>query len=135
MAISVRGMDGDYFTQASVDGLAGRFLTCYYKLVFTGNYSTGGDTLDFTNGGVNSSVPNAQARGIVSVAAVANGAGTTVSVAGGNYAPLSPAALPTNTVTTWKLKIFAHGGTEYSAGAYGSDVTGDIVTLRVVYAR
>ena len=125
MAISVKGFDGNPFDQNSIEGLAGRFITTICKLVFTGSYTTGGDTLDLS--GVQ---PPAQSRGIVDVKVIANGPASSVSANGGEYTPITNTAL-----ASWKLKIFATAGTEYSAGAYSTDVTTDVVFLEIKWAR
>ena len=128
MAITVNGFDGNPFNQSSV-AYFDRMLRTVYRLTFTGSYATSGDTLDFTNGGVNSAVPAAAVR-LVSVVAYGNGTGSTITALGGIYIPTVGTAL-----TNWLLEIFKVGGTQYSAGAYSTDVTGDIVFLEVNWAR
>lgn len=130
MSIKIGGFNGNNFDQNSIQGLEGRFLETIHKLTFSGSYSTGGDTLDFTNGGVNSAVPPAQSQGIVSINVVANGPASSVSSNGGNYQ-----AQKGTTLANGKLKVFSTAGTELSAGAYPSGVTTDVVYLLVKWAR
>ena len=128
MAITVNGYDGNPFTQASV-AYFDRTIRTIYRLAFSGSYATSGDTLDFTNGGVNSAVPG-YATKIISVVAYGNGTGSTITALGGIYVPTVGTA-----ITNWLLEIFKVGGTQYSAGAYSTDVTGDVVFLEVNWAR
>lgn len=128
MTIKVNGFDGNPFDQRSIITQQ-HFFLCLYKLSFSGSYATGGDTLDFTNGGVNSAVPPLAGLPI-RIAPSAQGATDSVSEEGGIYQYL-PGTLLTNN----KLEIYANGGTEYSAGAYNADVLTDVVFLEVYWER
>lgn len=132
MAVAVNGWDGNAFDQNSIDAVASRFLKTLCRLTLSGNYTTGGDTLDFSNGGVNSAVPP-NSRGISQVSIKSNGPAASVGANGGNYQfiPGSGASPWTNA----KLKVFATAGTQYASGAYGSDATTDIVECEVWWAR
>jgi len=130
MAVAtVNGFDGNAFDQNSIDAVAARFIKTLCRIALSGTYVTGGVPLDFSNGGVNSSVPP-QSRGIAQVSLRSNGPASSVGANGGNYEYI-PGTNPTN----GKLKIFATAGTEYSAGALGTDATTDIVMAEVWYAR
>jgi hypothetical protein len=99
----------------NVDGSASNFVYAVATLTFSGNYPTGGDTLDFTT--VADKLPSTQ---IVQVFAESQNGNS------GYYIPVQGAAL-----NTWKLKAFIGGGTEIGAGAYPGTVTGDIVQLSI----
>jgi len=99
----------------NVDSSASNFVYAVATLTFTGNYVTGGDTLDFTT--VADKLPS---DSIVQVFAESQNGNS------GYYIPIQGTAL-----NNWKLKAFVGGGTEISAGAYPGTVTGDIVQLSV----
>lgn len=131
--VVVQGFDGNPFDQKSVIQWM-RFITTLHKLILSGNYITGGDTVDWTNGGVNSAVPSAQAfqsTGPVRCDINDNApSGSTVLGKGGNYI-----LIPGATISTWKLKIFVTAGTEYTQGAYGADATGDTIIVKSDWGR
>jgi hypothetical protein len=99
----------------NVDSSASNFVYAIASLTFSGNYPTGGDTLDFT--AVADKLPSTQI--VQAFAESQNGNG-------GYYVALAGSAL-----NNWKLKCFQPGGTEISAGAYPSSVTNDIVQLSI----
>jgi hypothetical protein len=93
----------------------------------SGNYSTGGDTLDWTqimNQAVAASgaVPSAQSPQQVAIWSQ-NGSFN-------QYSPLQGSGL-----NNWKLKVAAPGGTEIGAGAYPGGVTGDIIVFQAQFKR
>jgi hypothetical protein len=130
MSIKVTGWDGNPFDQNSIESNAGRFIVTHCRFVLSGSYTSNGDTLDFTNGGVNSAVPPAQNRGIASIQVQGNGPAGSIGANGGNYTPI-----PGSNLTNWLLKIFATAGSQYSAGAYSTDATSDIIAATIVWAR
>lgn len=132
MAIAVNGFDGKAFSQNSADGLSGRFIRTYHLLTFSGNYSTGGDTLDFTNGGVASAVPPL-ARTLVAAAVISQGPAAGLEGSGGFYHFINGAAF--NSCKLQAFKNTAGSVAEYAAGAYGADVTGDVVVIEAIWAR
>ena len=99
----------------NVDSSASNFVYAVATLTFSGNYPTGGDTLDFTQ--VSNQLPSDT---IVQVFAESQNGNS------GYYIPIQGSAL-----NIWKLKDFAGGGTELSAGAYPVSVTNDIVQLSI----
>jgi hypothetical protein len=102
-------------TPANVDGSGSNFTYAVATLAFSGNYPTGGDTLDFTQ--VADKLPSTQI--IQAFAESQNGnPGYYVAIAG-------------TALNNWKLKAFTGGGTEISAGAYPAGVTSDIVQLAI----
>jgi len=98
-----------------VDGSASNFVYAVATLTFSGNYATGGDTLDFTQ-----VADKLGGSALVQVFAESQNGNA------GYYVPVQGSAL-----NNWKLKAFIAGGTEVSAGAYPGSVTGDIVQLSI----
>lgn len=104
-------------TPNNVDGSPSNFFFGAGTLTFSGSYTTGGDTLDFTP--VMGLLPTSQAP--VQVAAWSQG-GTPFA-----YVPIQGSSF-----NNWKLKIFQAGGAEIAAGAYPAGVTGDIVAFQIL---
>ena len=102
-------------TPNNVDSSASNFIYALATLTFSGNYPTGGDTLDFTT--VADKLASDQ---LVQVFADSQNGNS------GYYVPVQGTAL-----NNWKLKAFVGGGTEISAGAYPAGVTADIVQLAI----
>ena len=102
-------------TPNNVDSSASNFVYAIATLTFSGNYPTGGDTIDFTT--VADKLPSTTV--IQAFAESQNGNG-------GYYVAVQGAAL-----NNWKLKAFNGGGTELTAGAYPASVTTDVVQLSV----
>ena len=99
----------------NVDSSANNFVYAVAALTFSGNYATGGDTLDFTQ--IANVLPSDT---IVQVFAESQNGNS------GYYVPVQGTAL-----NNWKLKAFVGGGTEITPGAYPSTVTTDIVQLSI----
>jgi hypothetical protein len=99
----------------NVDGSGSNLFYAIGSLTFSGNYPTGGDTLDFTT--VADKLPSDQ---IIQVFADSQNGNA------GYYVPVQGSAL-----NNWKLKAFSGGGTELSAGAYPASVTSDIVQITI----
>jgi hypothetical protein len=138
MAVTLLGFDGNAFDQRSILSDGGRFVRTVTRIKLTGSYTAGGDTLDFTNGGGTPASPTT-----VPPAQQANSTGPvrcvicdgpspagSVNANGGDYV-IIPGTNPTN----WLLKIFATAGTQYAAGAYGTDATTDTVSIESWWAR
>ena len=102
-------------TPLNVDSSASNFVYAIATLTFSGNYPTGGDTLDFTQ--VADKLPSTQ---IVQAFAESQNGNS------GYYVPVQGSAL-----NNWKLKAIAAGGAELTAGAYPASVTSDIVQLSI----
>ncbi len=100
---------------ANVDSSASNFVYAIATLSFSGNYTTGGDTLDFTQ--VTNQLPS----------------DTIVQAFAGsqNGNSMYYTAVQGSALNTWKLKCFLGGGTELTAGAYPASVTTDIVQLSI----
>jgi len=130
MAIFVGGYNAAPFDQNSIEAGQGRTLRTLHRLVLSGNYTTGGDTLDFTNAGVSSAVPTPQSRGLLAARVYSNGPAGSVGANGGNYE-----FIPGTTLANGKLKIFATAGVEYANGAYGANATSDVVFVEATWGR
>lgn len=100
---------------SNVDGSGSNFSYAIGTLTFSGNYPTGGDTLDFTT--VADKMPSTQ---IVQAFAESQNGNS------GYYVAIAGSAL-----NNWKLKAFTGGGTEISAGAYPASITGDVVQVAI----
>jgi hypothetical protein len=138
MTITVNGFDGNPVGQNSFDGMQGRFIKTYLRVALSGNCPAGGDTLDLTNGGVNSAVPPL-GRVIESILPKehAGGASGSSFMGSGGYCEVS--GIPGVTApNAWKLQFFAAGGTQQS-GAYtgftGGSALVDVIELEVNWAR
>ena len=143
MSVQVLGIDSNPFDQNSIEVPQGRFLRTYVVFKLSGNYVSGGDALDLTNGGgtlaAPSVIPQAQVRGLASID-IRPIAKTTaaLSAVGGAYACISPGGvvpIPNSALNALKLKLFLVTNAEYSAGAYGSDALGDIVVAELTWMR
>jgi hypothetical protein len=99
----------------NVDSSASNFVYAIGTLIFSGNYPTGGDTLDFTQ--VADKLLSTQ---IVQAFAESQNGNS------GYYIPVQGSAL-----NNWKLKAFVGGGTEVTAGAYPASITSDVVQLSI----
>ena len=99
MAITISLVPGN------VDSSASNFVYAVATLAFSGNYPTGGDTLDFTQ--ITNALPSDT---VVQVFAESQNGNS------GYYIPIQGTAL-----NNWKLKAFVGGGTEI----YGRGVSGD----------
>ena len=109
MAITISLQPGN------VDSSASNFVYAVATLAFSGNYPTGGDTLDFT-----------QVANVLPSDTIVQAFAESQNGNSGYYIPVQGTAL-----NNWKLKAFVGGGTELTAGAYPVGVTGDIVQLSI----
>lgn len=100
---------------SNVDSSGNNFVYATATLTFSGNYPTGGDTLDFTT--VADKLPSMTLIQVVAESQNGNS---------GYYVPVQGTAL-----NNWKLKALVGGGTEITAGAYPTSVTTDIVQLSI----
>jgi len=100
----------------NVDSSANNFVYAVATLTFSGNYPSGGDTLDFTQ--VADKLPSDTIMQVFAESQNGNS---------GYYIPIQGTAL-----NNWKLKAFVGGGTEITPGAaYPTTVTLDIVQLSI----
>jgi hypothetical protein len=94
---------------------------------FSGSYTTGGDTLDWTT-----AIPQVGQSGAATPSDSAPLQAIFKSQNGNAdyYVPVQGSA-PNN----WKVKCFQAGGTELSAGAYPGSITGDIVAFQAQFNK
>lgn len=139
--IVLAGMDGNPWTTRDLDASGNNFVTTRAKVIFSGNYTTGGDTLDLTNGnGANGTnvaglVPSASLPLAVTESYQGTAAVPSLSAAGGFYEIIQAAAPALN---NYKLKVFKNSAgsiAEYNNGAYGTDVTTDVVELEITWRK
>jgi len=143
MSITVLGADGGPFDQNSIMAVGDRFIKQICRLVLSGNYVTGGDILDFTNGGgtpaAPTTVPPAQTRGIVSIdIRPLSKLTSSFAAAAGQYELIVPGGvvpIPFSAVNALKLKLMLDIAVEYTAGAYGADALGDFLQTEVYWLR
>ena len=90
---------------------ASNFVYAVATLTLSGSYPSGGDTLDFAT--VADKLPTTKIVQVFTESQYSNG---------GYYVPVQGSAM-----NNWKLKAFAGGGTELTAGAYPASVRTDIV--------
>lgn len=110
--------------KASLVDDEGEFLKVFGQLVFSGNYSTGGDgsgTFDFT--GVNTASLPVFLSGQTQLHAARGPFEYSVNLEGGFQAVVIPGTAPGNT----KIKIWVTStGAELAAGAYPAGITGNV---------
>ena len=132
MSVKVNGFDNNPFDQRSVIAGFSRVIITLCRLVLAGAYVAGGDTIDWTNGGVNSAVPSAQSfqtNGPVVATVADNGPAAGILANGGNYV-LTPGTLLTN----WLLRVYKTAGSEYS-GTYLADALTDTIFVTAYWFR
>src|ERR1700684_1900543 len=125
MTITVLGADGSPFDQNSIETTQ-RFIRMLVRLALSGNYATGGDILDVTNGGgtpaAPTCVPPAQSRGLVEIdLRPISKLTTSFTAINGQYITLVPGGIipvPFASLNTLKLKLMYDVAVEYTAGAY-----------------
>lgn len=132
MSIVVKGWDGNIVDSNSQEKSAPGFIVQHVRFVLSGNYTTGGDTCDLTNGGVNSAVPVGigGVSQLISVNIIGTGPAGSVQANGGEYV-----FIPGTTLANGKVIIYATAGTQYSAGAYSTDATGDVIAAEIIWKR
>ncbi len=109
MAIQIALVPGN------VDASGNNFVYAIGTLTFSGNYTTGGDTMDFTT--VADKLASAQIIQVYADSQAGNA---------GYYVPITGSGM-----NNWKLKAFTGGGTEITAGAYPTSVTTDAVQITI----
>jgi hypothetical protein len=133
MALSIVGLDGNPFSTRDVNGINANYIYANMLVVPSGNYTTGGDTLNLST--VAGIIPSGSVPLLLFVAPMGTGAVPSLAAAGGLYQVVQ-AAVPT--LANYLLKIFALSAgalSEYSAGAYGTDVLGDVIVLTTIWRK
>lgn len=133
MAIAINGVDGNPFTTRDVDASPNNFVFSTHLLTFSGNYATGGDTLNLTT--IAGLIPSAKLPIALAISDQGTAATPSLSAAGGFYTVLQ-AAVPA--LANYLLKVFKNTAgsiAEYGAGAYGADVLTDVVFLQLQWRK
>jgi hypothetical protein len=114
-------------------------------IVLSGNYPTGGDTLNFAAATADPSfagiLPAAISLMLINIDVQSMGGSTINGASSTNYCPVcTKAGTPSiiNPATGVKLKVGALGAsptTEHAAAAYESQYTGDIIGFMAVFAK
>jgi hypothetical protein len=122
VSIQILGTDGNALTSRDVDASANNFVYVDGRLSFSGNYVSGGDTLDFTT----------VADKLLSDQCVA--VAISSQTMGNQYIPIGG---PSTALNGWKLFCQSPGtfNTQLSAGAYPSQITGDVVTFSACFRK
>ncbi len=113
-------------TSNNVDASANNFVYAIATLSFSGNYPTGGDTLDFST--VAPVIPSDQPP--INVIADSNGGSGTFGFSGGYFQIIAG-----NALNNWKIKFLQGFNAELAAGAYPASVTSDSIFLNVTYRK
>jgi hypothetical protein len=122
MSIQILGADGNNLTSRDVDGSASNFIYVNGQLKFSGNYPSGGDTLDWTT------VPDKLAASQCINLSIAS------QTLGNNYIPIGG---PATALNSWKVICQTPGtfNSQLSAGAYPAGITGDTVTFSATFRK
>ena len=99
-----------------------RLKEIYVAIVPSGNYSTGGDTLDLT------ALKNPIFLPDPFLARVPISVGVMNEEMSGNYVGILPGTAPNN----YKIKFYQPGGAELTAGAYPAAITGGTLHLVII---
>ncbi len=116
----------------NLDGSASNLMYAVVGATFSGSYSTGGDTVDFTQ-----IADKLESTQIINAIAESNSATNTAFGQTGGYFIMqgNPTTTPgqsspvATALNAWKMKLFNGGGTELAAGAYPASVTSDNVQI------
>lgn len=139
MAIQLVGLDGNPWTSKDMDATGDNYITQRVKVLFSGNYTTGGDTLNLTPIVPPMAGPRPDTGTVLPLEVIeaAKGSPTvpSLSAAGGFYAAVEAAA---PTLANYLLKVFKNSAgsvAEYNQGAYGTDVTTDGLILELTWRK
>jgi hypothetical protein len=116
MSIQIVGTDGNALTSRDIDASANNFVYVNGQLKFSGNYVTGGDTLDFTT--VADKLCSDQC---LAVAIASQTLGNQYIAIGGPATALNGGKVLCQNPGTFN--------TQLAAGAYPAGITGDVVTF------
>jgi len=122
MAIAILGTDGNALGTRDIDSSASNFIYVNGQIKFSGNYVSGGDTLDWTTVSDRLASTNCISLSLSS------------QTLGNNYVPLGG---PSTALNGWKIVVQTPGtfNTQLSAGAYPAGITGDTVIFTACFRK
>ena len=122
MSIQILGTDGNPLTSRDVDASANNFVYIQGQLKFSGNYVSGGDTLDWTT--VADKLCSDQCLAVY----------LEWQGLGNSYWPIGQASTALN---GWKVKVAQVNtyGTEHAASSYESQYTNDVVSFTACFRK
>lgn len=141
--VTLYGVDGNPFDQNSIEAVGARFLRTYVRMALSGNYPTGGDLFDLTNGGGTPAaptvVPQAQNGGLVSIDfRPFSKLTTSFAAVGGQYEIINAGGIvpiPFSAINALRLQLWLASNAQYANGAYGADALGDVITAELIWKR
>ncbi len=126
MALAINGTDNNPFTTRDIAALDANFVWSFHRVVPSGNYATGGDTLDL------STIAGLIPSGSLPVVIYVNGQGSgDCQTAEGGYYSVKQGT----TLKNFLLQVWEPGGTELGAGAYDPEVIADVITLEILWRK
>lgn len=122
MSIQIVGTDGNGLTSRDVDTSANNFVYVNGQLKFSGNYVSGGDTLDWTT--VADKLCSDQCLAVA----------ITSQTPGNQYIPIGG---PSTALNGWKVWCQNPGSfnTQVTAGGYPGGITSDVVTFAACFRK
>ena len=108
------------FAANQLDATGANITRAIGTITLSGNYPSGGETLDLSSAAALAGSTQ-QPLGVDIISQNANA---------GYYVPQKGSSL-----SNWKLRCFAAGGTELTAGAYPAAFTSDIIAVDVAFPK
>jgi hypothetical protein len=133
VATTLLGLDGNPWTPRDMDSTGNNFVTVRCKVSLSGNYTTNGDSLDFS--AIASYVPTNAVPLQITPTEQGLAATPSLSAAGGFAAIIQN---PVPTLKNYLLKLFKNsaGNTaEYPNGAYSADALTDNLQLEITWRK
>ena len=122
MSIAIRGTDGNPLTSRDIDANSNNFIYVQGRLIFSGAYVGGGDTIDWTTV-TGLPIPSTSLISLL------------VETNGGSNILYSPIGGPATLLNAWLLKVFNGAFAELGAGAYPAAVLADVVTFQATFRK
>lgn len=139
MAVSLVGLDGNPWTTKDMDATGDNYVTQRCRAILSGNYTTGGDTLNLSTIVPPMAGPTPLLGTVLPLEIIPVDLGNptvpSLSAAGGFYAVIQAVA---PTLLNYLLKVFKNSAgsvAEYSNGAYGTDALTDGLVLELTWRK